>query len=178
MIWHSSQISDVLRQFNVNADTGLANSVVEDKLEIYGKNEIKSTEKPTLFERFLEQLKSKTLIALIIVSIISYVVALVYKQPNPHTNLMLILVLLLTAFINAFYLYTCDNTFNDIKSVAHPKVKVLRDGGIKVITSDCLVTGDIILLSEGDFVSADARLIESVELRLNESALTGEEVPV
>ena len=178
MIWHSSHIDDVLKQFNVNPDTGLTNSVVEDKIETYGKNEIKSAEKLTLFERFLQQLKSKTLISLIIVSFISFIIALVYKQPNPHTNLMLILVLLVTAFINAFYLYTCDNTFNDIKSVAHPKVKVLRDGTVKVITSDYLVTGDIILLSEGDFVSADARLIESVELRLNESALTGEEVPV
>ena len=178
MIWHSSNLQDVLTQLDVKAETGLANSVAEERLEIYGKNEIKVNEKLSLFKRILAQFKSKTLIALIIVCIVSFVATLVYDQPNAYMPLLLIGVLLANAVISAFYLYNADVTIDDIKSVSHPKIKVLRDGIEKVITADCLVRGDVIILSEGDYVSADARLIEAYELRLNESVLTGEEVPV
>ena len=178
MIWHSAGLPEVLEQLEVKAETGLANSVAEERLEIYGKNEIKISEKLSLVQRFLAQFKSKTLIALIIVCLVSFVVGLVYNQPNAYMSLLLIGVLLLNALISAFYLYSCDNTLDSIKSVSHPKVQVLRDGIVKTITADNLVRGDIILLSEGDYISVDARLIESNELRINESVLTGEEVPV
>ncbi|MBR3909160.1 MAG: hypothetical protein IKJ50_05540, partial [Clostridia bacterium] len=155
MIWHSSNLQDVLTQLDVKAETGLANSVAEERLEIYGKNEIKVNEKLSLFKRILAQFKSKTLIALIIVCIVSFVATLVYDQPNAYMPLLLIGVLLANAVISAFYLYNADVTIDDIKSVSHPKIKVLRDGIEKVITADCLVRGDVIILSEGDYVSAD-----------------------
>ncbi len=178
MIWHSSEINDVLNELDSNEIQGLQNGVVEERLEYYGKNELKTVEKVSLFKRFLAEFKSKTVISLIIISIISVVVSLAYSQPKPYTPLILIAILLVNAVISAFYLYYCDNTLDDIKSVAHPTVKVLRDGIEKSIIADSLVKGDIIFLSEGDYISADARIIEANELRCNEVALTGDEVPV
>lgn len=178
MIWHSADLKEVLQELSVDDKVGLANGVADQRLEDYGSNEVKSSEKTSLLKRFLAQFKSKTLIFLIIISIVSFAVSCVYAQPKAYMSLILIAVVVINAIISAFHLYSCDNTLDDIKSKTHPTVKVLREGIEKVITADRLVKGDIILLNEGDFVSADARLIESNELRCNEAALTGEEVPV
>ncbi len=178
MIWHSEGLERVLQELGTDLETGLTNGEASERLEIYGKNELKSTEKISLLKRFAQQFKSKTLITLIIVSIVSFIVTLAYGMPKAYMPLLLVGIVVINAIISAFHLYSCDNTFDDIKSVSHPTVKVWRDGIEKVITADTLVKGDIILLNEGDYISADARLIESYELRCNESALTGEEVPV
>lgn len=178
MIWHSASLQEILDDLSVDKHTGLANGVAEERLEKHGKNEIKSVEKTSLFKRFLAQFKSKTLIFLIIVSIISFIISTAYEQGKPYTALLIIALVVINAVISAFHLYSCDNTLDDIKSISYPTVKVLREGIEKTITSDYLVKGDIIFLNEGDYVSADARLIDAYELRCNESALTGEEVPV
>ncbi len=178
MIWHSAELNEVLEELSVNSETGLANGVAQERFEEFGSNEVSDSDKISLLKRFLLQFKSKTAITLIIVSIISFIVSLAYNQPQAYMPLLLIAILVINALISAFHLYNCDNTLDDIKSQTYPTVKVLREGIEKVITADRLVKGDIILLSEGDYVSADARLIESFELRCNESALTGEEVPV
>lgn len=178
MIWHSAQVNEVLNELKVDSDTGLANGVADERLETYGKNIITNSEKPTLFKRFLDQMKNKTVIAVLIIALISYVVSLIYSQANSYFALIIIGMVLLNAFVSAFHLFSCDSTFDDIKQITIPKVKVLRDGIVKNINSDDLVVGDIILLEEGDYVTADARLIESNELRCNESALTGDDIPV
>ncbi len=178
MIWHSASVADVLAELNVDSESGLLNGVADERLNNYGKNVITNSEKPTLLKRFLNQLKSKTLIALVIICLISYFVSLVYDQNNSYFALIIIGIVLLNAFISAFHLFSCDNTFDDIKQITIPTVKVLRDGIVKNINSAELVIGDIILLEEGDYVTADARLIESNELRCNESFLTGEDIPV
>ncbi len=178
MIWHSADINEVLKELAVDKEIGLANGVAEQRLEQYGKNLVAKSEKMPLLNRFLAQFKSKTVVLLIIVSIISFAVSVAYKQSNAYMSLLLIGIVIANALISAFHLFSCDNTLDDIKSITNPMVKVLREGIEKVITADQLVMGDIILLNEGDYISADARLIESFEFRCNESALTGEELPV
>ncbi len=178
MIWHSAELDEVLAELSTNSSTGLANGIADQRFEEYGSNETSNGEKISLFQRFLSQFKSKTVISLFIVSLISFAVSVAYGQPQAYMPLLLIAIVVVNAVISAFHLYSCDNTFDDIKSQTYPTVKVLREGIEKVITADKLVKGDIIILGEGDYISADARLIESTELRCNESALTGEEVPV
>ncbi|MBE6787236.1 MAG: cation-transporting P-type ATPase [Ruminococcaceae bacterium] len=178
MIWHSANLNEVLEELSVDANIGLANGVADQRAQEYGTNEIEENKKISLLKRFLLQFKSKTLIALLIVCIVSFIVSTLYNQPKAYMALVIIGVVVVNAIISAFHLYNCDNTLENVKSQIHPTVKVLREGTQKVITADRLVKGDIIILNEGDYISADARLIESVELRCNESALTGEEVPV
>lgn len=178
MIWHSSERSAVLTELEVDGKKGLPNGVADMRLEKYGHNVISDSEKPTYLKRFAAQLSSKTVIALIITALLSFIVSLMYDEVNAYSPLLIIAIAVVNAAISAYYLHNCDNALNGIKSVTNPSATVLRDGIVKRINSAELVPGDIIILEEGDYISADARLLESNELRCNETALSGEEVPV
>ncbi len=178
MIWHSSEISEVLSELSVDKDKGLANGVADMRLEQNGHNVIENIEKPTYFKRFITQINTKSVYILTVVAIISFVISLVYKQSNFYSPLLIIAIIVLNALISAFNIYRGDDALNSLKSVTNPKSTVLRDGIVKLVLSDELVVGDIMLLKEGDYITADARLIETDGFRCNESALTGESIPV
>ena len=178
MIWHSSEIQDVLNQLSVTKETGLANAVALERLEVYGKNTTSVTDKTSLFSRFLSQLKSKVVYFLVSVAIISFIVSLIYNQSDFYFPLLIIAIVLLNAFISALHLHKCDEALDDIQNAANPDVCVIRDGNKKQIPSEMLVPGDIMLLSEGDYITADARIIEADAFRCNEAILSGEIIPV
>ena len=178
MIWHSTQSGDVLSELSVDGNNGLPNGVAAERLENYGKNVITRSDRISFLQRFLFQLKSKTVILLIITSLISFALSLVYDKSNGWSALLIILIVVLSAAISAYQVFRCDNTLDKVKQHTNPVVKVLREGMIKNLNAAELVPGDIILLEEGDYVPADARIIESTEFRCNESVLTGVEVPV
>ncbi len=178
MIWHSSTAEEVLAHFKVDDKKGFANGESEERLEIYGQNIISKIEKPTFLSRFFGQLKNKMVISLIIIALISFIVSIVYNQVNSASALLIIGIVILNALISAYHIHNCDNTMDSIKSYTNPSVTVLRDGITKVINAANLVTGDIIILEEGDYIPADARIIDCNEFRCNEFNLTGVEVPV
>lgn len=178
MIWHSTSSNEVLNELQVDDKKGLSNGEVEIRLDRFGKNVVSQVEIPTFLERFKQQFKSRIVITLIIVAIISFIVSLVYKQENAISALLLVFIVLINALISAYHINRCDKALDSIKQFAKPIATVLRDGIVKKISSFDLVPGDIILLEEGDYISADARIIDSTEFRCNESALTGEDVPV
>lgn len=178
MIWHSSKTNEVLQHLTVTKENGLANSVALERLETYGKNTISASDNKSLFERFISQLKSKVVYFLVAVALISVVVDLIYRQNDFYFSLLIIAIVLLNAFISAFHLHKCDQALDDIQNAANPNVVVIRDGIKKVIPSEFLVPGDIILLNEGDYITVDARIIESDALRCNEAVLSGDIIPV
>ena len=178
MIWHSASVQEVLNELQVNDKEGLANGVVDNRLEDYGQNVISNIEKPKFINRFLSQFKSKIVIALIVIALVSFVVSLVYDSVNAYSSLLIIAIVIINALISAYHIYSCDNTLDSIKQITNPTVSVLREGVIKSINAALLVPGDIILLEEGDYIPADARIIENNEFRCNESMLTAVEVPV
>ena len=178
MIWHSTDCGEILRELEVDDKKGLPNGVADMRLKVYGRNVIASVEKPTYFKRFLGQLKSKTVIALIVIALLSFAVSLMYNEADFFAPLLIIAIVLINAAISAYHLHNCDNALDSMKSITNPSVTVLRDGIVRTVDSSLLVPGDIILLETGDFISADARIIESNEFRCNESMLTGDEVPV
>lgn len=178
MIWHSASAQEVLKELDVNYQEGLANGVVDNRLEHYGQNVISNIKKPKFINRFLDQLKSKIIIALIVISLISFVISLVYDSVNAYSSLLIIAIVIINALISAYHIFACDNTLDNIKQITNPTVSVLREGVVKSINAALLVPGDIIVLEEGDYIPADARLIDCNEFRCNESMLTGVEVPV
>ena len=178
MIWHSAAVNEVLTELKTDSEIGLLNGVADQRLKEHGENIVTNIQKPSFLKIFLNTFKSKTLIALISVCLLSFIVSLIYSQGNAYYSLLIIGVVILNAFISALHLFNSDTAFDDVKQVTIPTVTVLRDGIVKKINAYNLVVGDIILLQEGDYVTADARIIESNELRCNESALTGEDVPV
>ena len=178
MIWHSTHSDDILRELEVDDKKGLANGVAEMRLRQYGKNVISSVEKPSYFKRLLGQIKSKTVIALIVIALLSFAVSLMYRKTDFFSPLLIIGIVLINAAVSAYHLHSCDNALDSMKSITNPSVTVLREGIVRTVNSATLVPGDIILLETGDYISADARIIDSNEFRCNESMLTGDEIPV
>ena len=161
MIWHSTGAAEVLRELDVDDKKGLANGVADMRLEEYGKNVISSLKKSTYAKRFFGQLKSRIVIFLIVTALLSFVVSLMYKEVNSYSPLLIIGIVLINAAVSAYHLYTCDNALDRMKSITNPSVTALREGIIKNIDASLLVPGDIILIETGDYISADARIIES-----------------
>ena len=178
MIWHSTACNEILRELEVDDKKGLPNGVADMRLEHYGINVIASVEEPTYFKRFLAQLKSKTVISLIVIALLSFAVSFMYNEEGFFAPLLIIAIVFVNAAVSAYHLHNCDNALDSMNSITNPSVTVLRDGIVRTVDSSLLVPGDIKLLETGDFISADARIIESNEFRCNESMLTGDEIPV
>ena len=178
MIWHSVSAEDVLKELQVDAKEGLANGVADLRLENSQENVISRIERPSFLSCFLNQLKSKLVIFLIITAIVSLVVSMMYQAVNLYSPLLIVAIVVINAVISAYQIYSCNNTLDKIKQITNPTTTVLRDGIIKNVNAATLVLGDIILLEEGDYIPADARLIEANEFRCSETVLTGVEVPV
>lgn len=177
MIWHSSPYENVLNELKTDAEYGLHASEAEERLEVYGKNTTARQSK-SLFRRFAEQLNNKIVYFLFIIAIVTFVVNLIYNPSDFYFPLLIIAIVVVNAFISAFHVHRCDDALNNIKNAATPDVTVIRDGSQKSISSDKLVPGDIIILNEGDYITADARLITTNSFRCNESVLSGDTIPV
>ncbi len=178
MIWHSSPVENVLSELRTDAKNGLWATDVSERLVNHGKNSTTIGDKTSLFSRFISQLKNKVVIFLIIVAVISFTVGLIYQKSDFYFPILIIAIVVLNAFISAFHLHKCDEALDEIENAVNTKVEVFRDGKKQLIPSDYLVPGDIILLKEGDYITADARLITSDALRCNECLLSGDIIPV
>ncbi len=178
MIWHSSDINDVLKELSVDKNKGLANGVAETRLKQFGRNTVRRQKKTSFLKHFLSQLTGKINIFLYIVSIVSFAFALLYDNSDFYYPLLIIAIVILNALFSAFQLVQGENALEAIKEATNPKAVVLRDGIEKEIYSTELVPGDIVLLKAGDYICADARIIESHTLRCNEIFFTGENIPV
>ena len=178
MIWHSSETNDVLSELGVTKENGLANSLALERLEIYGKNTRSTSKKTSLLTRFLSQINSKIVYFLTAIAIACFIVNIIYDKSDFYFPLLIVAIVVINAFISALHLHKCDEALDAIQNAANPDVTVIRDGSEKVISSDLLVPGDIMLLKEGDYITADARIIESDGLRCNEAILSGDVIPV
>ena len=178
MIWHSADINDIIKTLETDINNGLSNGIAEEKLNEYGKNSVASIEKPSFIKHLVNQFKNKTAIALIAIAILAFIVGSIYNVSNSYMSFILVGIVLVNAFVGAFHIYSSDRARNHLHKFTNPFVTVIREGITRKIPSDMLVPGDIMLLNEGDFITADARLIESVEFRCNEATFTGEIIPV
>lgn len=178
MIWHSSEFQDVLKELEVDQNKGLPNGVADMRLQKYGRNLYFSDSAPSFKKQFFKQLNNKFVYILIVIALISFGISLLYSQKDFYSPLLIIAIVLANAAISAYYNNKSMQSIRSLKVASIPKTKVLRDGIEKEIFSDELVPGDIILLSKGDYISADARVIESNLFRCNDFAVTGSNIPV
>ncbi len=178
MIWHSSTCEEVLNRFNLDREKGLANGEADEKLEKYGKNILSNYKTPNFISCFFEQLKSKTVTVLSVIAVVAFIVSLLYEKADFYAPLLMIAIVVVDALVSAWFSFKTKLTLESLKQATIPTATVLRDGIEQSVPADTLVPGDIIILSEGDYISADARIIEENEFRCNESAITGEDVPV
>lgn len=175
---HSKNLDELLKELETDKTVGLTESEVTAKREKYGENKLSTKKKKSTFVRFLEQFKDVMIIILIIAAIISFVVACLGDDPMEFIEpALIVFIVLLNAVIGVLQESKAEKALDALKNMSAPHARVLRDGQEKIIQSSELVVGDIIHLEAGDFVPADARLLSSINLKAEESALTGESLP-
>ncbi len=161
----------------VDVAKGLSSADVEQRRAAGGYNEFTKTRHSTLIEKFFAQFKSFMIIVLIVAAAISGVVG--YMHDEGFTDAIIILaIVIINAIIGTAQEAKAENALEALEKLSSPQCKVVRGGKVHTIPSRELVAGDVVVLETGDAVPADMRLIESVNLKIEEAALTGESVPV
>ena len=175
--WFNKTVDEVESTLKTNAENGLTAEEAKKRQEEYGLNELKAKKKKSLFVKFLEQFKDFMIIILIISAIISGVVGVAQGEGFTDTIIILVVVVV-NAIIGVAQENKAEKSLEALQKLSSHVAKVVRDGKLQVIQSKELVPGDIVILETGDYVPADLRIIEAVNLKSQESALTGESVPV
>ncbi|MDD6061979.1 MAG: HAD-IC family P-type ATPase, partial [Oscillospiraceae bacterium] len=161
-----------------SSEQGLSASEAQSRLEKNGKNELKAAKGKSLVRRFLEQLADPMIIILIVAAVISAALATVEGSGDFVDVIIIMFVVLVNAILGVYQESKAEKAIEALQKMSAATSKVIRDGKVQVVHSEDLVVGDIILLEAGDAVPADARILESASLKVEEAALTGESVPV
>ena len=178
MTAHNEDALQVVQLLHSDLTIGLTESQVLEKRAQHGENKLKEKKKKTTLQRFAEQFKDVMILILIVAAVISFVIACVEGEPKEFFEpVLILLIVILNAIMGVMQESKAEKALDALKSLSAPHARVIRDGEEKVIDAVELVPGDIIRLETGDFIPADARLIRSVSLKSEESALTGESVP-
>ena len=170
-MWFAKSQEEVLKELKVNPTSGLTSVEAAVRLEKYGRNKLQEKPKKSLIALFLAQLKDMLIYVLLGAAVITIAI-------GEYVDAVIILfVVVLNAVIGVVQEYKAEKAIEALQQLTSPKSLVRRDGETIEINSEDIVPGDIIILDAGRYVPADLRLIESVNLQIDESALTGESVP-
>jgi len=175
--WFNKSIEETYEQLETNGDRGLTKEQVSKKREQYGFNELKVKKKKSLLIKFLEQFKDFMILILILAAIISGVVGVVEGEGITDTIIILIVVIV-NAIIGVAQENKAEKSLEALQKLSDHAAKVIRDGNLIVIPARELVPGDLVVLETGDYIAADLRLIEAVNLKVQEASLTGESLPI
>ncbi len=176
MKFYCEDQENVLRELQSERN-GLSSSEAKRRLEENGKNRLEAAKGKSLFVRFLSQMADPMIIILLVAAFISGILA-VYEGGGFADVFIILAVVILNAVLGVYQESKAEKAIEALQEMSAATSKVLRDGKVQVIHSEELVVGDIILLEAGDAVPADARILESASLKVEEAALTGESVPV
>lgn len=167
-LWYQQKSTDVINQLQSDAQNGLRQSEAKSRLEKYGPNELieKGTRNPWLI--LWDQIKEIMVVILIIAAIVSALLG------ETNDVIVIMAIVIINAALGFSQEYRAEQAIAALKKLAVPTVKVRRDGHVQEISSTELVPGDVVLLEAGNLVPADGRLIECINLQIQESALTGE----
>lgn len=170
--FYNKSLKDIEEHFQTNQQEGLSKQDVLKMREKYGENRLQEKEGKTLMAMIIEQLSDFMIIILMIAAVLSIV------GHEAVDGIVILGIVVLNATLGITQERKASNALAALKSMAAPKAKVIRDGKIDVIDSKDLVPGDVVQLEAGDYVPADLVLSESINLKIDESALTGESVAV
>ncbi|MDR0297142.1 MAG: cation-translocating P-type ATPase [Streptococcaceae bacterium] len=165
---------DVLKALAADGD-GLSAAEAADRLAKYGRNELAAAKRKTLIVKFFEQFKDLMILVLLLAAVLSVVTS---GGHDLSDAIIIMLVVIVNAVFGVYQEGKAEAAIEALKKMASPAARVKRSGAVETIDSKDLVPGDIVLLEAGDVVPADLRLLESASLKIEESALTGESVPV
>ena len=172
LYWHNKSISQILEEFNVIPESGLSSDEVELRRKEFGPNELVEQKTRSIFKILWAQFTETMVLILIIAAIVSL---FLQHWLEAFSILAIVILFAILGFIQE---YRAEKAMAALKKLAKPLVRVFRDGNIIEISSFELVPGDIVLIENGNIVPADCRIIEAHNLRVQESALTGESMAV
>ena len=169
--WYGLDYKEVLEKFQ-SSDKGLASKEAQNRLERYGPNELIEKKRKSLWMMFLDQFKDFMIMVLIAAAVVAGIIG------EPADTIAIAVIVLLNAVLGFVQEYRAEKAMAALKMMAAPSATVIRDGQAQTIPAQRLVPGDLVILEAGNVVPADMRLMEAVQLRIDEAALTGESVPV
>ena len=159
-----------------SSPAGLSSQEVASRLEKYGANTLQEGKKKSLLEKFVDQFKDFMILVLLVAAVVSMFAH--SGEPDPTDAIIILAVVLLNAILGVFQESKAEEAIEALKKMASPVASVLRDGHVEHIKGEDIVVGDVVILEAGDVVPADMRLFEVNTVKIEESALTGESVPV
>lgn len=171
-MYFNKGIEETLKELNTNETTGLTSDEVKNRQQKYGLNTLATEKKDTMLKLILSQLNDAMIYILIGAAILSAIVGEI------SDSIIIAIVIILNAVIGVIQESKAEKSLEALKSLSTPKAIVKRDGDLKEIPSEEIVPGDIIIIDAGRYIPCDIRLIETANLQIEESALTGESVPV
>ena len=173
-MWFTKSQEQVLNELNVDPKEGLSIEEVQKRLEKYGYNKLKSKAKKSLLELFLAQLKDVLIYVLIGAAVVNVIA---HGLEGITDAIIILLVVFINAIVGVVQESKAEKALEALQQMTTPKSLVRRNGEVVEVSSEELVPGDILIIDAGRFIPADARLIETVNLQIEESALTGESLP-
>lgn len=163
---------EVLERMQVEADAGLSLDQVKQRQKKFGPNKLKEEEKTPMWKRFVAQFKDLMVLILIAAAILSGIIG------DWVEAIVILIVVIVNAVLGVVQEGKAADAVEALQDMSSPTARVLRDGEQRIVKSEDIVPGDIVILETGDIVPADARLIEASNLQVDESALTGESTAV
>jgi Ca2+-transporting ATPase len=170
---------EVIATLNTNVRAGLSTTEAQARLAQVGKNELPAEPPDPAWKKFLAQFRNPLTILLLIATLISFIAWLIERESLiPFETLTILAIVIFNAVLGYIQENRAEKAVEALKAMSAPTARVLRDGQQHTIPSGDLTPGDVLLIEEGDTIPADARVIESIAMRLAESALTGESTSV
>ena len=177
--FHALNKHDALKILKSSEDLGLSNAEVKKRQKIYGLNQLSETKKKSLLFRFFEQFSDFMVIILLIAAGISFVTAVIQGDKTDFLDPVIILIIIIiNSVVGVIQEFKAEKSIEALKNMTASETFVLRNGKKSKIPAENLVPGDIIILEAGNAVPADARILENISAETDESALTGESIPV
>jgi len=176
--WQSLSREECVKRVKTDPKSGLEPRQILERQERYGKNELTQAKPKSLFARFMAQFSDFMVIVLLIAAAISFATSLVRHDSDYIDSIIILLIVIVNAVTGVIQESRAEKAIEALKKLTSPETHVLRGGRRMTVHSSELVPGDLVFLSEGDFVPADLRILDAHNLRAEESALTGESVPV
>ena len=175
-MWYTKELNRVFNELNTRKG-GLTEEEASKRLEKYGANNLKEKKKESLFIKFIKQFNDFMIIVLIIAAIISAIVARTNGSGDYIDSIIIIAIVIFNAIMGLIQEEKAEKSLEALKKMSAPNAKVRRNGKIQEIEASQVVPGDVVILEAGNYVPADCRLIDSYNLQIEESSLTGETLP-
>lgn len=172
------EAGQVVEDVQSDGTYGLTSAEAKSRLERYGLNKLKEAEKDPLWKRFFAQMADPMIIMLIVAAVISALTSVAQGDPDFADVVIICFVVVVNAVLGVVQESKAEEALAALQEMSASQTKVIRDGKMLTIPSSELVVGDLVVLEAGDAVPADCRILESASMKIEESALTGESVPV